>query len=720
MNQHLYRWKTATWVAGLLLLPLWSAGQDYFNFPREHTRVFHLSNGDSIQVRALEIWRQIGHVTVLCNSWTGNSYSPTLYYRTGFSIDPIDRNRLNNDFTAIFDIPAFERTGNDEDPIPSDWLETFEQKLKDHLGETPYVVDFSSPSEFTQHRGIGEVHRFLNGFSNFTPCPSCDGMLYFVFQYQVQYFILYNDPVQSYPKSIEFIQYHPTYHLDCHQLPCDCSWKPECRQACCIPVEGGEICAMLDSTRCISSTVRGRSLTEGTSCNPDPCNEPTADDASKSRIPTDENGLPLPFPKDLICKVKGTGRTTGHVITLTVTNPTADTISWFQTPFIISPTRGEDGELYQGFATQGYAVHEIPPGQTRSIPLDGVCLNLDLRPPTGPVTPVDTWVTPFTAPSLPPPYATLPVGSGFTPITDDGQKNLSLTYPGTDVPFPYTFDMKGDLTEAAGLLFGVVGNIKTSFGNLKTEGQISSPYSGNPELEEMIFTQQPVWIATSLLNGDPYTEEAFQTNLEGQYRDNYGVDISQAPAAVQTEFKEGVTNMWASFTLVGEGAKILTSNPPAETEEEPDFGCGYEQDMTFHPPYCFAMKISENWANEEDRTRIIAATEEALAGSWTNADEVFGQYDISHNPTSATAFWKALNIGGFASGYAKTYFNQSGGSSEWVSQTEQLSVDTSGSSDAWLSLTNDQFCSSFVVGVSLSRLRASSRAFDAMAGNEYG
>jgi hypothetical protein len=35
-------------------------------------------------------------------------------------------------------------------------------------------------------------------------------------------------------------------------------------------------------------------------------------------------------------------------------------------------------------------------------------------------------------------------------------------------------------------------------------------------------------------------------------------------------------------------------------------------------------------------------------------------------------------------------------------------------------MTNDQFCSSYIVGVSLSRIRASSRAFDAMAGNEYG
>lgn len=132
---------------------------------------------------------------------------------------------------------------------------------------------------------------------------------------------------------------------------------------------------------------------------------------------------------------KGTGRTTGHIITLSVSNPTAQPQT-LELPPLTIPSDGTH---------QGYAVPEpnrttVPGNTTATIPIQGYCTDPDLPAPSPGV-------------SLPPPNTWNP-GSPILPVL---KTVISVT---TD---------------------------------LQQNGQMTTPFSGNPQREREAIIQQVVW-----------------------------------------------------------------------------------------------------------------------------------------------------------------------------------------------------------------------------------
>jgi hypothetical protein len=99
------------------------------------------------------------------------------------------------------------------------------------------------------------------------------------------------------------------------------------------------------------------------------------------------------------------------------------------------------------------------------------------------------------------------------------------------------------------------------------------------------------------------------------------------------------------------------------------------------------------------------------------AEEALVAYDINRHPTSSTSFWKGGEVGGFAAAQAKTWFRTDDGW-DWVWGTPRMATQADGSMDYTLRFSPDEGCSATVAGVAVVRIRASSEAFDAMAGNQ--
>jgi hypothetical protein len=190
------------------------------------------------------------------------------------------------------------------------------------------------------------------------------------------------------------------------------------------------------------------------------------------------------------------------------------------------------------------------------------------------------------------------------------------------------------------------------------------------------------------------------------------------------DFKEEVLNIWKNMELVGAKAKIYSDallQVKDENEEKPD-QCEYQ--IGEQPGFQFKMKIADSWKDEDDREKIIREARDNIraTGSWS-ADSTFYEQEggLAQNPTSVSAFFNNGVIGGFASGYAKasiaTRDEYGKRTSEWVTSTEQLTVEIDTFSVVQMEVIPKPGWNSFVAGSSYVKLFASSSAFDAVAGN---
>lgn len=159
----------------------------------------------------------------------------------------------------------------------------------------------------------------------------------------------------------------------------------------------------------------------------------------------------------VVQKATGTGRTTGHVITLTLANESDKAISG-----TIESMTVPSGGQYQGQIIDQPVTYNIPPGGTISVPGYGYCTDVFLP--------------------APPPGALLP-----TPV----------------VP-------------ADPALLEPLVNIVDAVVDLQETGQITTPFSGSPESERQVLIQQTVWIYTTAGTATPYGFTEFCDRIQQQ------------------------------------------------------------------------------------------------------------------------------------------------------------------------------------------------------------
>jgi hypothetical protein len=276
---------------------------------------------------------------------------------------------------------------------------------------------------------------------------------------------------------------------------------------------------------------------------------------------------------------KGTGRTTGHVIDLWLIN-TTDQEMKIDLPAFFIPTDG---------AIQGYVIPlpedptiMVDPGATVRIPLKGYCTDIH-KPPVGDgesTIPVKEWLTPIDVGDGPNPGDFIDE-TVFKPNkeiwpqdslnpTSEGEGSSvkkTITYPGTEIPFPYTTDFKEHAKEVAPLIFEAIDLITTAFDSLYENGDIITPFSSNPGRERDAVIQQSFWMYTSYLEDKPYTFLDFENKMQEQFEDATGKKITETDSLTTVNFTEGVDQFWDTFELVGTEAKVLLADENEAVEE---------------------------------------------------------------------------------------------------------------------------------------------------------
>ena len=248
----------------------------------------------------------------------------------------------------------------------------------------------------------------------------------------------------------------------------------------------------------------------------------------------------------LVCSAKGTGQTTGHVADLTLYNPTNNPVTTDVGSLLI-PSGGQ----YQPYIVPNVVTVTVPAHSTTNVPVQGFCADIFSPPvPSGETMPsVNDWVS--VAQSLP---------SGWAPSSANGWKpavSSAALIPGTDRPLGHTIDPKKYPTEAATVLLDALVRITEAYDNLKNEGAITTPFSGNPEKEREAVIQQTFWKYTADLTGKEYKMDDFSQNTIKQYEAGTGQKLSAAPPAVKENLNKGVADFWNTFEAVGVEAKVL-------------------------------------------------------------------------------------------------------------------------------------------------------------------
>ncbi len=293
--------------------------------------------------------------------------------------------------------------------------------------------------------------------------------------------------------------------------------------------------------------------------------------------------IPKNFPRDadtdseVVYRPRGTGRTTGHIATLSVNNPTDDILFLRIEPFYI-PSSGR----YQSYVSTTKDVIEIRPGATKDIPIMGVCTDIRKPPvPSGEAAfpEISAWI-PYSeaGPVLEPSRVYDPATGGFVQrppeqLTFDPRAGTylpkpehmdkagpAITYPGTDIPFPLTIDPARDYKEVARMIIEAVLRIDSTYENQSRKGTIQTPFSGQSARQSEAVRQQLTWMYVAGMTDDPYEKEDFKEQIVQQYESNTNQSFESAPPAAKENIAKGVDQFWGAFELVGVEAKVLSAD----------------------------------------------------------------------------------------------------------------------------------------------------------------
>jgi len=251
---------------------------------------------------------------------------------------------------------------------------------------------------------------------------------------------------------------------------------------------------------------------------------------------------------------RGTGRTTGHIATLFVSNPTP------------VPMRTVVGDLfipsdqdYQGYVVlQTYPV-DVMPFSTVRVPLEGYCTNAQ-RPPVpdgGAMPDVSQWVSWAEADPLPEPGKT--PAPAFFPVPDVAPTDpLALTYPGTSIPFPYRIDFNRNPGPAARLLLHAAFAAGAAFDQLVREGKLRPAAPGrSPEAFRRDMIQQTLWAYAARLEGKGWDKTVFAGQLTEEAEQLLNRPAASFPAETQQQVDRETQDLWAGISLVGASAKLI-------------------------------------------------------------------------------------------------------------------------------------------------------------------
>jgi hypothetical protein len=266
----------------------------------------------------------------------------------------------------------------------------------------------------------------------------------------------------------------------------------------------------------------------------------------------------------------GTGQTTGHIATLTVTNNTAAEVMVAPQSFLLPSMHTY--QSYVGRIPEGISVAA---GESADIAITGFCIDVHSPPvPLGrALLPVEDWV-PVAAKSgslaigsataILPGTPLLPFGAadigflknlpGFNAQRANKKAGVNITYPGSTTPIDGTLAKTAEMAKIASLLIAVVQRIEAVTPIIQED--YPTPFQGDLLKEREAIIQQSVWIFMAHLRGEAYTQEDFAAKVEHEVQQGTGTVASSLPPTQQAKLADGIDNFWTAFLATGTAAKV--------------------------------------------------------------------------------------------------------------------------------------------------------------------
>ncbi|MBM4040174.1 MAG: hypothetical protein FJ290_16840 [Planctomycetes bacterium] len=191
--------------------------------------------------------------------------------------------------------------------------------------------------------------------------------------------------------------------------------------------------------------------------------------------------------------IAGTGETIGHVADLTVTNKTTKSVDGYIAPMFLA-----SGADYQPYIVPYAGTISLGPGQTRTVPLNGVCAD------------------------------------GHKPPVPKGNSTALSVAPETP--------------QTQALIKGVQDIIMATE-RLQLTGAIKTPFSSNPAKERDTIIQWTTWTFTSAKSDRPVTK----ADLAKKVQEQAGATTPEQKAALD----KGIDQIWGGVQLTGAKAKVL-------------------------------------------------------------------------------------------------------------------------------------------------------------------
>lgn len=284
--------------------------------------------------------------------------------------------------------------------------------------------------------------------------------------------------------------------------------------------------------------------------------------------------MDLPVMGQLYSRASGTGKSTGEIARILVTNTdSVPVVLAAQTVYIPS-----DGD-HQGYVGRIPGGVLVDAGDQVSVSVTGYCIHPDRPPaPSGyELPPLAEWVPVGVAVSEPgrPPRlekevflaTAIPVdrygdddmdelksSSVFRPWKETPDGPLP-TWPGTVHPVGGTVNLDKSPEIVAPLVVAVVEAVEDAADEMIRNEEVSTPYSGYSSKERETLVQHTLWIYMSLLTGERYSRDDFSNNVYNQLG-----STATLPKEEKENVETGIVEFWNAFEATGVKAKVLVKN----------------------------------------------------------------------------------------------------------------------------------------------------------------
>lgn len=287
-------------------------------------------------------------------------------------------------------------------------------------------------------------------------------------------------------------------------------------------------------------------------------------------VPSSAQPTATPKVENFTLVAFGTGQTTGHIATLSVTNNTTEDVMVAPQSFLLPSMH-----TYQSYVGRIPAGISVAAGESAEIAVTGFCIDVHSPPvPLGrALLPVEDWV-PVAAKSSSPvvgsatailPGTPLPAFSaadigflknlpGFNAQRSNKKTGVNITYPGSTTPIEGTLGKTTEMAEIASLLIAMVQRIEAVTPIIQED--YSTPFQGDLLNEREAIIQQSVWIFMAHLRGEAYTQEDFAAKVEHEFQQRTGALASSLPPAQQEKLTTGIDHFWTAFLATGTAAKV--------------------------------------------------------------------------------------------------------------------------------------------------------------------